>query len=217
MQILSVELLTKDLDNTVAFYKDVMGFELQNQSASTVTFKAGATQLKFKLSDVIDPVYHFAFNIPCNQLESAYNWIADRIPIMDVTPGSKIADFVNWNARSFYFYDNNRNILELIARFDLQNESSVEFCTESILCMSEIGIATDDVKQKSDELIEKNKLPVFAKQPRLENFTALGDHHGLLIISSANRHWYPTEKRAQKNYTALKLKNGKDVIDLCFS
>lgn len=217
MEILGVELLTNDLQGTLAFYKDVMGFELLSQTLSSITFKSGATQLKFKTGNVAEPVYHFAFNIPCNQLDSAYNWIADRIPIMDVTPGHKIADFVNWNARSFYFYDNNGNILELIARFDLENESSAGFCTKSILCISEIGIATEDVKHTSNELIDKNRLPIFAKQPRLENFAALGDHHGLLIISSADRHWYPTEKRAQKIYTALNLKNGEDIIELCFS
>ena len=216
MEILSVELLTKDLQGTEAFYAQQLGFEIVDRQATAVTFKAGLTLLTFILGDEAEPVYHFAFNIPCNQLEQAYQWIEERAAIMDVTPDNKIADFVNWNARSFYFYDNNGNILELIARFDLKNESSHEFCSDSILCISEIGVAVDDVKIAVDELIETLGLPVYEKQPRLENFTALGDHDGLLIISSANRHWYPTEKRAQKIYTNIKIRNDEKVLVLQF-
>ena len=216
MEILSVELLTNDLQGTEAFYTRQLGFEIVNRQATAVTFKAGLTLLTFTLCNGAEPVYHFAFNIPCNQLEQAYKWIEERTGIIDITPGNKIADFVNWNARSFYFYDNNGNILELIARFDLKNESTLEFCSDSILSISEIGVAVDDVKNAGDELIEKLCLPVFEKQPRLENFTALGDHHGLLIISSVNRHWYPTEKRAQKNYTGIKIRNGGKILTLQF-
>ena len=203
MKILNVEILSNDLDKTEKFYSDVLCFELQQKSKDSISFTAGQTTLTFNSSNYPNPVYHFAFNIPNNQLNEALEWTKQKVEIMDVTPGDKIADFVNWDAKSFYFYDSNGNILEFIARFDLDNKSTVPFNSDSIISISEIGVATDDVAVESDRLINNCNLPVFSKQPRMPNFTALGDHDGLLILSGASRHWYPTDKTAQKLYTRL--------------
>jgi catechol-2,3-dioxygenase len=37
------------------------------------------------------------------------------------------ANFVNWNAQSFYFLDPSGNIVELIARFDLNDHATDPF------------------------------------------------------------------------------------------
>ena len=188
MKILDVEILSNNLDKTEKFYSQVLGFKLKEKSEAAISFSTGHTKLTFNYSDHPDPVYHFAFNIPNNQLNEAFEWTKNKVDVMDVTPGDKIADFVNWNAKSFYFYDSNGNILEFIARYDLDNKSDTPFNIRSIISISEIGVATDNV---------------FSKQPRMPNFTALGNHDGLLILSSANRHWYPTDKTAQKLFTRL--------------
>ena len=205
MDILKLEILTNDLPGTEQFYHGILGLDVLEKSDFGISFLAGETTLTFRPVANLKPIYHFAFNIPCNKLNEAFDWMAKRTDIMDVTAGNKIADFVNWNAKSFYFYDNNGNILEFIARFELENESNVEFGSDSILNISEIGVCTDDVNAECDELIKKYGLPVFSKQPRLENFTAMGDNNGLLILSISNRHWYPTEKVAQKHYTSIEI------------
>ena len=205
MDILKLEILTNDMAGTEQFYHGTLGLDVLEKSDLIISFLAGETTLIFKFVANLKPIYHFAFNIPGNKLNEAFDWVANRTDIMDVTPGNKIADFVNWSAKSFYFYDNNGNILEFIARFELDNESNVEFGSASILNVSEIGVCTDDVTAECDALIKKYGLPVFSKQPRLENFTAMGDHHGLLILSISNRHWYPTEKFAQKHYTSIEI------------
>jgi catechol-2,3-dioxygenase len=216
MDILKLEILSHDLKETERFYHDILGFNVIHTSHHEISFQAGTTALTFKYVETIRPVYHFAFNIPNNKLDEAFKWTQDRVEIMDVTPGNKIADFVNWNARSIYFYDNNGNILEFIARYELDNKSDADFSAASILNISEIGVATDDVATQCDKLITQFDLPVFSKQPRLPNFTAMGDHNGLLILSIQNRHWYPTEKLAQKHYTSLQVCNNGQQHSLAF-
>lgn len=216
MDILKLELLSNDLGATEKFYRQELHLVTLKKSDTELEIRAGETTLTFKYTPDLNPVYHFAFNIPNNKLDEAFEWLNKRVEIMDVTPGNKIADFVNWNAKSFYFYDNNGNILEFIARYDLDNKSESEFNGSSILNISEIGVATDDVTDRCDSLVGKYNLPVFSKQPRLPNFTALGDHQGLLILSVTNRHWYPTEKLAQKHYTSMLIKNNQQLHALIF-
>ena len=203
MKILTLEILTNDLTKTEQFYSEVLGLKVIEKNHNHISFAAGLTILIFKRTEHPNPIYHFAFNIPNNQLQEAFKWIEAKVEIMDVTLANKIADFVNWNAKSFYFYDGNGNILELIARYDLDNKSTKPFSANSIISISEIGVATDDVAAESDALINNCNLPVFPNQPRMPNFAALGSHAGLLILSSADRHWYPTHKTAQKLHTKL--------------
>jgi catechol-2,3-dioxygenase len=216
VEILKLEILTNDLENTERFYQDILDLLIVKRGDNGVSFSAGSTTLTFKHITNQKPVYHFAFNIPHNKLDEAFEWVSKRAEIMDVTPGHKIADFVNWNAKSFYFYDNNGNILEFIARYELENKSDELFDGNSIINISEIGVATDDVTTECDTLINKHNLSVFSKQPRLNNFTAMGDHNGLLILSIASRHWYPTEKLAQKHYTKLEVGNNRQIQVLEF-
>ena len=217
MDILRLEILTNDLDGTEKFYTEILGLTMVNKGKNELAFCAGATTLVFNYTGNLNPVYHFAFNIPNNKLNEAFDWTKARVEIMDVTPGHKIADFVNWNAKSFYFYDNNGNILEFIARYELDNQNEASFDGSSILNISEIGVATEDVTATCDELMAKYDLPVFPKQPRLQNFTALGDHNGLLILSIENRHWYPTEKLAQKHPTKIEIENEGQIRSFTFN
>jgi len=216
MQILKLEILTNDLEGTEDFYRRVLGTQVIEKTNGSISFTCGLTTLIFKYAANEKPVYHYAFNIPHNKLAEAFDWLHKRVAIMDVMPGDKIADFVNWNAKSFYFYDNNGNILEFIARYELDNRSDDPFGAGSVINISEIGVATEDVINTCDGLINKFGLPVFAKQPRLQNFTALGDHEGLLILSIENRHWYPTDKLAQKFYTRLEVNTNGQIHQLAF-
>ena len=111
MDILEVELLSDDISKTELFYNEVLGLQTISKSESSVSFGTASTKLTFRLSENLNPVYHFAFDIPNNKLLEAFDWIEKKTEIMEVVPPDKIADFYNWNAKSFYFYDNNGNIL----------------------------------------------------------------------------------------------------------
>ena len=216
MNILSLEILSNNLANTEGFYAGVLGMPVLDKSESAITFRAGNTQLTFKLDAQSKAIYHAAFNIPNNQLDEALAWMSERVEIVDATPGSKIADFVNWNAKSFYFYDYNGNIMEMIARYGLSNQSDTEFCGTSITCVSEIGLAAEDVAVLCDNIQRAYNLPVFSMQPPLPNFIAMGDDDGLLILSKLNRNWHLTELPAQKCHTKLSINNNGEQQSLAF-
>lgn len=207
MNILELELLTDSITETESFYNDVIGLETISKSNSSVSFTAGSTKLTFRSSENLKPVYHFAFDIPNNKLLEAFAWIEKKTQILEVIAPEKIADFYNWNAKSFYFYDNNANILEFIARFSLDNTSEKSFDGSLVLSVSEIGFVTKNVSKLSDEMSNKYGLSIFPKQPKLDKFIVLGTDTGLFILVEENRDWYPTHQKAKSFWTKVVFDN----------
>ena len=203
MKILELELLTDTINETELFYNNVIGLQTVSKNNSSISFEAGSTKLTFRISKNIKPVYHFAFDIPNNKLIEAFLLIENKTGILDVISPDKIANFYNWNAKSFYFYDNNGNILEFIARYDLDTASEKSFDGSLIVSISEIGFVSKNVSQLSDEICEKYGLSVFSKQPKLDKFIVLGTDTGLFILVEENRDWYPTDKKAKSFWTKV--------------
>jgi catechol-2,3-dioxygenase len=199
MKITEIEIYTDELKETERFYSEFLGFQEISSTDNTIEFKTGWSKLIFKKSISQNPEYHFAFNIPSNKFEEALEWISSKTELIKVTGNSVIADFKNWNAKSVYFYDNNGNILEFIARFDLKNNSDKIFDASSIECISEIGLVTDHVIHYSDKLIEEYNLQHFSRGGETDVFVPLGDDNGLLIVAGLSKHWYPTEKFVKKS------------------
>jgi catechol-2,3-dioxygenase len=211
MKILELELLSDDILKTEVFYNEVLGLKTISKEDSSISFKAGVTKLTFRSSKKVNPVYHFAFDIPNNKLLEAFDWIEKKTEIMYVIPPDKIADFYNWNAKSFYFYDNGGNILEFIARNDLDNASQKPFDGSSILSVSEIGLVSKNVSQQSDELFEQYGLTAYSKQPKLSKFIVLGTVTGLFILVEENRDWYPTDKKSKSFWTKIVFSNNGET------
>jgi catechol-2,3-dioxygenase len=107
-----------------------------------------------------------------------------------------IADFVNWHAKSVYFYDPAGNIVEFIARFDLDNNASEPFSSSQLLSLNEVGLVfTDENFEREITTLENSySLSNFDRQPPLPKFRAMGDDHGLFVIVPEHRNWYPTDK-----------------------
>ena len=200
MKISEVHLITDDIDATKQFYHQKLQFPIKDEGEDFICFSAGASTLIFNQSAKPEnPTYHFAFNIPDNKLEEALEWARTKVEIVDVEGTSKIADFVNWNAKAFYFYDNNGNILEFIARFSLGKTSQSPFSAKTILSISEIGIVTDDVNQTAVDIMQNFGITHFKIPPPYEDFAALGNDEGLFILVTENRLWYLTELAATKH------------------
>jgi hypothetical protein len=214
MNILELELLTDTINETELFYNNVIGLQTVSKNNSSISFEAGSTKLTFRISKNIKPVYHFAFDIPNNKLIEAFLLIENKTEILDVISPDKIANFYNWNAKSFYFYDNNGNILEFIARYDLDTASEKPFDGSSIVSISEIGFVSKNVSQLSDEICEKYGLSVFSKQPKLDKFIVLGTDMGLFILVEENRDWYPTDKKAKSFYTKVVFDNNGKTMEI---
>lgn len=215
MEILELKLLSNDLEGSTYFYHTLLEFPILERNERQVSFQAGSTKLTFIKSDEgITPFYHFAFNIPDNQLMQALDWIAARTEVLEVGLHQKIADFDNWDAKAFYFMDNQGSILEFIVRYELKQSSEVPFTGSSVLSVSEIGLVLEDVVRQSEEINQKYDIPFYSKQPRAEKFTVLGDDHGLLITVCKDRNWYPTTLKSRVFYTALTFKEKGNIQEL---
>lgn len=205
-----IELVSPDLKQTIGFYADLLGLEMLDAGPDKAAFQLGETRLEFMEDPTIEPVYHMAFDIPKNKLQEALDWFADRLEVLPLPDGGRIMNFANWNAESFYFFDTTGNLLECIVRHDQQEEANAPFGPEQLLRVSELGIVTEHVPTLVDKLQTEHGLLPFVKQPVLENFAAIGDETGLLILSQEGRNWFPTQLPAKSFYWKLQLSVRKE-------
>jgi catechol-2,3-dioxygenase len=187
MRIHTLKLSTQDLSTQRHFYANVLRLPV-TLTHDTLTVQAGATQLIFVQTQT-PVVYHFAFNIPENQLRNAKAWLNQRAPLAKNAAGVDEYDFTDWNAHAVYFYDPAGNILELIARHTLPNATTVPFNQQQILNVSEIGFATDDVPVTVR--IMQTQFGLSSYGAGSDTFAAVGDEHGLFIVVKRGREWHP--------------------------
>jgi catechol-2,3-dioxygenase len=206
MNITELRLKTADLSGQRAFYADTLHLPLVEESADTLTIGVGHTRLIFERSEAASR-YHLAFNIPENQLEAARLWLKERVSLISLN-GKDVFDFASWQAHSAYFYDAAGNVLECIARHRLPNASDRPFDAANLLNISEIGIATADVRATAGKLTGDLGLPVFDGAGS-DSFTALGDDNGLFIVVKRGRVWYP-ESGVPADFAALMVSGTLD-------
>lgn len=217
MNLNNIEILTKELKATKDFYENVLNLPVTECDSKSISIKIGLSTLKFVESlKKAKPIYHLAFNIPENKLNEVIKWCENRIELIKKEDATLITKFETWNANAIYFYDNNDNLLEFIARKDLNNSETETFSSKQILNISEIGIVTDNPLEFGNQLIQKYELNLFEKNQNSEIFTAIGDDNGLLIIVKTNRNWHPTETPAKSYWTKIELsnKNQKNTIEI---
>jgi catechol 2,3-dioxygenase-like lactoylglutathione lyase family enzyme len=190
MNIQRIELLTVDLAAQRDFYTNILELPVE-PTPSHLLIEAGKTEILFtQAPSGFDGAYHFAFNIPENQYFAAKTWISNRIPLLRDKSGKEDFTSQSWNSDSFYFLDLAGNILEFIARHNLQNAAEGNFNSSQILNVSEIGLPSENVIAFANELCTKLSLSVF-KQEANETFTPIGDDNGLFILPAVNRIWMP--------------------------
>ena len=180
------------------FYRSILKLKVQDESETSINIQIGASVLVIEETKEEEPFYHFAINVPANKIEEAKAWLLFKgIELLWMEDyKSDIADFKNWHAKSVYFLDPAGNIVELIARFDLKNETDESFSSIQFLNISEIGLVfpQDEIDQQVGRIIKQTGLSYFLKQPPMQQFKVLGDDEGLFIIVTENRNWYPTSK-----------------------
>ena len=205
-----------DLAVLKEFYSKTLCLSLAEESNESFTIAIGQTELEFRQhTGSLHPVYHFAINIPANKIEEATTWLLSKSTLISpVGTTDYIVDFTNWNARSIYFFDPAGNILELIARFDLDNATEAPFSSQQFLSVSEVALvfAKEEFDAKTKKLLSDFNLSYFSKQPPLESFRAVGDDEGLFIISAEGRAWYPTKDKFAER-APLKVYFSNDSVD----
>ena len=189
MQIKHLYLHSNLLEELNAFYAE-LGFESKLLKDRLILFLSEETTLEWRHSEE-GHYYHFAFNIPENKVEQVYNFLKKRVKLLpEVQTGNEIISFVDWNAHAMYFLDPAGNIVEFIARHDLNNATSSLFNIKKDLIISEIGLPSNVVKDAFETVHKKLKIDRYSGD--FERFCAAGTEEGLLIITERNRNWYPT-------------------------
>ena len=194
-RITSLELLTAaPLATMVEFYRDTLGLSVLDERPDRVTSGCGVTPVTFVATngDAGQPFYHFAVNIPENKILAARDWQKQRTPLIppperlrDPSMPDDIVDYRHWNAHSVFFFDPAENVVEYIARHDLKNATPGGFGTADILYASEIGFVVDDVPGSAGVL--RGVASVGPYRGGDDQFTALGDEHGLLLVFRRGR------------------------------
>ncbi|WP_405104490.1 VOC family protein [Paenibacillus sp. FSL K6-1217] len=189
--IREVEMQTHSLKETKDFYENTLGLAVVQKLAASFSVQAGASTLTFTESDPgRQPKYHFAFNIPENQIDEALLWITPKVQIIP-SQGQEIVHFESWNADSIYFYDPAGNIVELIARHNLNNSTNELFSSASLLCVSEIGLPVGDVEEA---LLKLSRVGIVPWQDYHSQFAAAGDEQGLIIAVRQGRVWFMSDQ-----------------------
>lgn len=216
MKLEHIQIQTSDIQKTAAFYTNLLELPIIEKDTESVSIQVGASVLKFVNTPQFKSIYHFAFNIPENKLEEAIQWCKNKVDLILIKDQSVITNFENWNANAVYFYDNNGNLLEFIARHDLNNAQTATFSSKSILNISEIGIVNENPLTLGKELIAQHGLEFFSKNDNDELFAAVGDNEGLLILVRPNRNWYPTQTPSESNPVDVRIENNGHQIELKF-
>ncbi len=187
--ISNIRLLTsRPLEEMKRFYIRTLGLSLLEEKTSEVTFGAGGSTITFVKIDskLGDPWYHFAFNIPENKIIKAREWQLKRTALIptpkrlrDSSFPDDIRHFGNWNAHSVFFYDPAGNLLEYIARHDLNNGIPGDFASQDILNVSEIAFVVDNQEAEAKKLGTHLDLNVYPKTT--DFWWSMGDENGLLL------------------------------------
>ncbi|WP_224996181.1 VOC family protein [Cesiribacter sp. SM1] len=214
MIIKELTLNTSNIKATMHFYGSCLQLPLIDQSVDKVSFAIGASILSFTRTDE-KPFYHFAFNIPCNLLTEALEWVEARTTILSFSENSRLGDFTGWRAKAFYFHDHEGNIAECIARFDLPGKAAATgFDQNSFLNISEIGLVVDDVAAEAESFSSQYQLPYFSKGPKLADFMPMGDDEGLFLLTKSGRGWLPTGRAAEKHEVQLRFRQHNKDFEL---
>jgi len=197
MKIKTLALQTAHLMTVKEFYSLILNLPVESVDKKKIIMKVGASDLIFTETKETEPFYHFAMNIPSNRIEEAKEWLKNKVKLLWMEDyNSDIADFVNWHAKSLYFFDPAGNIVELIARFDLNIKSNETFSSNQFLSVNEVGLVfrQGEFEERTSELQNSYSLSHFSKQPPLAHFKAIGDDEGLFVVVPEHRNWYPTDK-----------------------
>lgn len=192
MEIKKLILQTNVLTKLKIFYEESLGFEVTESQEGYFTLQVGSSELTFEQSETLAN-YHFAFNIPENQLRESLQFLQNQNIPLETFQEKSIIDFPNWNAHALYFLDPAQNIVEFITRHDLENTSQVEFSAKSITEISEIGFPVPTIKDFYEKMEAEFDIPVYSHISNMTKFCAAGSANGLFIIVPLERNWFPTQ------------------------
>jgi catechol 2,3-dioxygenase-like lactoylglutathione lyase family enzyme len=190
MRITHLELLAVDLDEIERFYGSVLELPL-SRDPDFVIVTIGWSTIVFRAGNARQGAIHIAFTIPRNQFAEAKEWLAARVQILSSGGTDELVlDREPWHSKSLYFRGPDGIDLELIARQHLPIDSSEQFSSASLLCVSEVGRALPDVPVEVERLRREFGIEPFGDW--VDEFAPVGDQEGLFILVNEGRVWFPT-------------------------
>jgi catechol-2,3-dioxygenase len=193
MRISGVTVDVRNAGEAADFFGTELGLLVVPEPDAAVV-QVGTTTLTLRENPETRGVHHLAFTIPSNKFAQAKEWVAERTGVMDKAGQDEFEYDAGWNARSLYFPGPDGSVLELIIRRDLGNEAEGDFTGDDLLCISEVGVAVPDVRAAVDLLGAEAGIEPYGLEPR-DRFTPVGDIHGLVILVSPERTWFPADDR----------------------
>lgn len=137
--------------------------------------------------------FHFAFHVRGEAFERVVQQLESKVDLLPVDEeGSKIIEFESWKARAVYAHDPAGNIVEWITRPD-HEWRDIAAPMPDIPGLAEIGLPVPDIG------IYRHKASLFLSiwKSSGEEFTALGNEEGLVIMVPEGRGWLPTDRPAK--------------------
>jgi hypothetical protein len=106
-----------------------------------------------------------------------------------------------------------RNIVEFIARKNLNYNLDRKFGIESVSNISEIGIGSKNTQPIQELLMEKLSMPPY--RPVSSDFAAIGDEMELFICVDLNqRKWFPTMDTVFPSPFRITIEHNNETINL---
>jgi len=194
MHIHRLQLYSKNLQAQREFYADRLRFPVKQESEKTLDVQIGKAELRF-VYQAKAQAYHLAFHITGKKEEAALAWLKNRMEVLRFNE-REIVDFSSWNAKSIYFYDADKNVLEFISRAHLFRSEAPGFSSKNICGIAEIGLAAQKIKPIYESLHQKTGLSKYSGD--FEKFCPTGDDRGLLILidNRKKKTWFPTDIKA---------------------
>jgi catechol 2,3-dioxygenase-like lactoylglutathione lyase family enzyme len=117
-------LLCSDLQTTKAFYRDVMGFDIETERDSWVDFRVGDQRLSLRPRGVSalndDGIrergsagVQLAFMVDLTEIDRCHHMLRSRGVLILREP----TDLPNWRHRTLFFKDPEDNVLEIYAHY----------------------------------------------------------------------------------------------------
>jgi len=204
------------LDLMRDFYGSTLGLRTSPVDKGAFTLFTRGTEVSFAgaSSGSKKIHYHFAFNIPQNQIRQALDWAKSRVALIpawgnlgDAAYPKEIIHFRHWNAKSIFFFDPAYNLVEFIARHELKNDESGKFSSTSLLCASEIGLPTNSPEATAKTL--HKDLGLLGYPSGTPPQFAMGDANGLLLCLLDSQVW--------GEHTKTPIRWGRHPVDLTVS
>ncbi|TKI50073.1 MULTISPECIES: VOC family protein [Lysinibacillus] len=213
MKISKIKLYAYDLHKMREFYCTLLGFELLDEGTHFFDIAAGESKVRFeKIEASVAKQYHFAFNIPSNLFQLAKKWAKERVDVLSLDGVDEVY-FKTIDAYSCYFYDAENNVVELIARQQINPSVNADtFSIQHILNIAEINLTTDAIADLVDRLKEYDITPLKGEDIRPDALTFMGNYEesAHLLIGPSERLWYFSTRKAI--ISPIQIEVNKEIV-----